>query len=384
MKSTKQLLGTVSLLAATSVLVATSSAQADPVDLESLLGPTLYEQSIFANTYVSTGASSTISGSIQTGTYLTTGDSAMIAGDTLAVGATTLGASSAVSGNLQSGTAVTFGASAQVIGTVQYGSDVTNGAGSTSGTQTQNTTAPVIAAEQQGVVDAQETLDAMTPDLVLASGNIATDITFTPGVYDVAGLLTVTANKTITLDAQGQDSEFIFNIGNYLTFGAGVNIVVENGTDNTRVIWNATGNYVSIGASANIIGTILAKEYVSTGADSTVSGAGDACGAVYSATSYVSVGAGAIVGSGGSCGAAVPPEEEDYSCQDDPECTDVPEEEDYSCHNDPECTDAPHGYSDYTRDDYFDYAIAFRPKKDFRTLGAVWRRVLTSASFGRF
>jgi hypothetical protein len=330
MKSTKQLLRAVSLLAAMSLFVSTSSAQDDPVDLEALLGPTLSEQSIFANTYVSTGANSTISASVQTGADLTTGDSAMIAGNTLAVGATTLGASSTVSGNLQSGTTVTLGASAEVIGTVEYGTAVTNGAGSASGTQTQYTTAPVMDDEQQSVVDAQETLDAMASDVVLIGGNIATNMTFTAGVYDVVGLLTVTANTTITLDAQGQDSEFIFNISNYLAFGASVNVVVENGTDNTRVIWNAT-NYVSIGANANIIGTILATKYVSTGADSTLSGAGDSCGAVYSATSYVSIGAGAIVGSGGSCGTAVTPEDNYYqgpedNYYEDPECTEASED----------------------------------------------------------
>ncbi|MFT7579201.1 MAG: hypothetical protein ACI9MR_000863, partial [Myxococcota bacterium] len=68
------------------------------------------------------------------------------------------------------------------------------------------------------------------------------------------------------------------------------------GTDNTRVIWNATGGYISIGANANIVGTILARGYVSTGAGSSVTGVGDHCGAVYSGTSYVSIGAGAVIG----------------------------------------------------------------------------------------
>ncbi|MFT7581732.1 MAG: hypothetical protein ACI9MR_003410, partial [Myxococcota bacterium] len=96
-------------------------------------------------------------------------------------------------------------------------------------------------------------------------------------------------------------SEFIFNVGNYLTFGAGVNVVVINGTDNTRVIWNATGGYISIGANANIVGTLLARGYVSTGADSSVTGVGDHCGAVYSGTSHVSIGAGAVIGSCEPC-----------------------------------------------------------------------------------
>jgi hypothetical protein len=298
------------------------------IDLQGLMGPVLYEQAVFANTYVSagagtgsemvhgnilantyvtTGAGSTVDGSVQTGTILTTGASATVSGDTLAVGPTTLGASSVVEGDVRSGTAVTLGAGGQVGGTTEYGTTITNGAGAISGAEVLNTTAPVVIDESQDVSDAQDTLDAMTSTVVLTPGNIATDTTFTAGIYEVAGLLTVTANKTITLDAEGQDSLFVFNVGSYLTFGADVNVVVVNGTDNTRVIWNATGKYVSIGANATIVGVILAKEYVSTGAASSVSGAGSSCGAVYSSTSYVSLGADATVGSDAACGAAVEP-----------------------------------------------------------------------------
>lgn len=333
MNPTRHLLLTAFLLAAA------SGAQAGNDRLETLLGPTLFEQAVFANTYVSAGAgdglpigaghetvygnilansyvalgaSSRVTGSIQSGSDLTTGSSAIILGNASAVGATTLGASSAVSGNLRSGDAVTLGASAQVVGTVHYGSAITNEAGVTSGAQFSDTPPPVVADAHQGVVDAQSRLDAMTGGTLLATGDIAADTTFTPGVYDVPGLLSVTAGTTITLDAQGQDGEFVFNVETYLVFGAGVDVVVENGTANTRVLWNATGGYVSLGANADIIGTILAHEYVSTGADSTVIGAGDSYGAVYSATSYVSIGAGATIGNDSPVG-ATPGPDLDYS-----------------------------------------------------------------------
>jgi hypothetical protein len=198
--------------------------------------------------------------------------------------------------DLQSGTAVTLGASSQVQGDLEYGTVVTYGASATSGADLPNTTAPVITDEHQGVLDAQSALDSMAVTTQIAPGNIAVGTTFLPGVYDVNGLLTVTAGVTLTLDAQGTDDDFIFNIDNYLTFGADVNVVVVNGTANTRVIWNATGGYVSIGANANIVGTILAKEYVSTGANSSVTGVGECSGAVYSGASYVSIGAGAVIG----------------------------------------------------------------------------------------
>ncbi|MDB4327431.1 ice-binding family protein [bacterium] len=258
-------------------------------------GETVYGN-ILANTYVTMGAGSRVTGDIQTGTILTTGASATVEGSTLAAGASTLGASSTVS-DLQSGTAVTLGASSQVQGDLEYGTVVTYGASATSSNPSvNNTTVPVIIDEHQGVLDAQSALDSMAVTANIAPGNIALATTFTPGVYDVNGLLTVTAGVTLTLDAQDSDGDFIFNISNYLTFGAGVNVVVVNGTANNRVIWNATGGYVSIGANANIVGTILAREYVSTGADSSVSGVGYCGGGVYSGASYVSIGAGAVVG----------------------------------------------------------------------------------------
>jgi serine acetyltransferase len=257
-------------------------------------GETVYGN-ILANTYVTMGAGSRVTGDIKTGTILTTGANATVEGSTRAAAASTLGASSKVS-DLQSGTAVTLGASAKVTGDLEYGTAVTYGASATSGADLPNTPAPVIIDEHQGVLDAQSALDSMTPSTNIAPGNIAVDTTFMYGVYDVNGLLTVTAGVTLTLDAQDTDGDFIFNISNYLTFGAAVNVVVVNGTGKNRVIWNATGNYVSIGANANIVGTILAKGYVSTGANSSVTGVGECAGAVYSGASYVSIGAGAVIG----------------------------------------------------------------------------------------
>jgi cytoskeletal protein CcmA (bactofilin family) len=258
-------------------------------------GETIYGN-ILANTYVTMGAGSTVTGDIQTGTILTTGDSATVEGSTLASGASTLGASSTVN-TLQSGTAVTLGASSQVNGLLEYGAVVTYGASATSGSDVQNTTVPVIIDEHQGVLDAQYALNNLTGGTTIVPGDIAVDTTFYPGVYHVNGLLSVTAGVTLTLDTQGDpDAEFIFNFSNYLSFGAGVNVVVIGGTDDTRVIWNATGGYVSVGANANIVGTILAKEYVSTGANSSVTGFGSCSGAVYSGASYVSIGANAAIG----------------------------------------------------------------------------------------
>jgi hypothetical protein len=155
------------------------------------------------------------------------------------------------------------------------------------------TPAPVI----QDVIDAQAFLSGLEPDFVLIPGNIAADVTFSPGVYEVAGLLSVSAGTTITLDAEGKAGVFIFNISGYFGVGAGVNVVMINDTEDTRVIWNITGTYISVGSDANIIGDLLANTYVSTGANSTVGGA-------YSTTSYVTLGAGAEIN--GPCGLSLP------------------------------------------------------------------------------
>jgi len=223
--------GALSVLAAVVLLNPVASAQ--------------ITESVFAKSYVTSGATSTINGAVLSGA------------------ATTLGAGATVSGTVTSGNALAAG-----------------------------TAQSLVFAEQVY-------LNGQTPTgPVLLAGNIATDITFYPGVKKVTGLLTVTAGKTITLDAGGASgAEFIFNIDNYLAFGAGVNVVVINDpSNNARVVWNA-GNYITVGANADIVGTLMANGYVSTGASSVVSGGGlGPCGgAVYSATSYVSLGAGATV-----------------------------------------------------------------------------------------
>jgi LruC domain-containing protein/uncharacterized repeat protein (TIGR01451 family) len=239
-------------------------------------------ESIFANTYVTGGAGSEINGDVLAGTYLTTGDSAVINGDTAAVTITTLGANSSVTGSLQSGTSIVYGAGASA------GSDLVSAV----------TTIPAV---QAATLATQSALNAMPSPTVLPPGNIATDVTFMPGVYKVVGLTSVTAGITITLQGDGSSgAEFTFNISGYLSFGADVKVVVNN-SPNAIVYWNA-GGYISVGAGADIVGTVMAHTYVSTGAYSVVRGPNNTCGgAIYSATSYVSLGAYAKVGASEGC-----------------------------------------------------------------------------------
>jgi predicted acyltransferase (DUF342 family) len=238
------------------------------------------------------GANSTINGDVSSGAATMLGAGAIVNGSILAEAATTLGANALVNGNVDSGAATTLGADSTVDGTVSSGAATTYGAGANVNWRIFNnltlatyaTPAPVI----QDVIDAQAFLSGLEPDAVLLPGNIAADVTFSPGVYEVAGPLSVSAGTTITLDAEGKAGVFIFNISSLLSFGAGVNVVMINDTEDTRVIWNISGTYISVGADANIIGDLLANTYVSTGENSTAGGA-------YSTTSYVSVGAGAEI-----------------------------------------------------------------------------------------
>ncbi|MFT7394176.1 MAG: hypothetical protein ACI83Y_001853, partial [Candidatus Azotimanducaceae bacterium] len=320
MNISKRPLGVISLLAAGALLVTATSAQADTITVQSLLSDELKEQQVFASTYVTAGAGSTINGGVLAGTYVTTGVGTTIHGRTAAGTATTFGAGSIVDGAVQSGTATTLGASANVSGSIRSGTATTVGAGAIVESDdvedgSQNSTAPLVANSQGEILKAQKFMGLFGSGKQLVPGDIAADTTFTADTYGISGLLTVAANTTITLDAQGQDSVFQFNVSNYLTFGEGATVRVINTTDaagnavSVSVIWNATGGYVTVGAGANIVGTILAKGHVSTGAHSMLSGPGTTCSAgVYSATSYISIGAVATVGTGSSCSApTVPP-----------------------------------------------------------------------------
>jgi hypothetical protein len=290
----------VSLLAAVSLFAPGALADHDPTPLEQAMGADVFSRSIFASTYVTLSASTTVYGDVTAGAAATVGANAAVRGSTEAGAATTLGAAVRVDGSVYSGAATTLGATSWVDGRVDSGAATTIGAGATINLRQKAVEdgggdfyATPLTASLQGMVDAQAYMDGLEAQAI--ESTIAADMTITPGVYRFGGPAAVSAGTTLTLDALNQeDPVFIFNSSNYITFGAGVNVVVIN--ENTSpyshvsVIWNVTGTYISLGANANIVGTLLAKSYVSTGANST------APGGAFSATSYVAVGAGATVG----------------------------------------------------------------------------------------
>jgi hypothetical protein len=324
-----------------SMFAAASNAQAAPV----VLGTALTNQLIVAETYSSQGAlavihgniqsgtytsvgagitgapsndKATVHGTIKSGTYTSTGDSAIVDGNITTGTYTSIGANSQIGGNIQSGTYTTTGASATVGGNVNAGGLLTLGASSTVGgsaTGMLGGPAPTITSLQSDIMAQQAALKAMA-GTNLTTGVLGTSgASFNSGVYNVADILSVTANTNITLTGDGTDQNWIFNIGNYMVLGAGVNIVLDNVGANSSVIWNVLGDstggaglgYASLGAGVDFIGVVLANSYISVGATSAlVSGVGNSCGGLYSATGYVSIGATSEVGGLGCTPSAVP------------------------------------------------------------------------------
>jgi hypothetical protein len=283
-----------------------------------------YSPLVFGSTYVSAGASSEFGGDIVANTYLVVGASTTVTGNIQTGTAITIGAASLVGKrlvggghidngqyNIESGTATTVGANSIVDGNVAYGTAFTLGAGGTTDSSTPGATSS-MAYNSGKVNDAQDYFNSLTAadeddrnqlatliseDLTLNPHNDANFIQFngTNAVYN-ANSLTTSAGITLTLE--GNDIDWVFNITDMMTLGANTKIVLADGTTGSSVTWNL-GGYASLGAGAEMIGTILAGGYVTTGVDSKVTAANKSsdtdtqsyCGGLFSATSYVTLGA---------------------------------------------------------------------------------------------
>ncbi len=277
------------------------------------------------------GAGSTVSGTIVSGGVLTTGAGSTIGGDITSSGASTVGANSRVGGDMVSGGAATTGASSTVIGSVRSGGAASTGAsssvdgavaaagaisigaGSTVASQQTLTSAPIdatalsaavnatVTADQQQVIAAQTALTKMVAAITL-DATITTNLTLESGVYSAASLST-TAGTILTLDGQNRaDQYWVFNIADILATGASTDIVMINAGPNSGVIWNIGNGYATLGANSTFLGTILADQYISVGANTDVFGAGTSCGGLFSATSYVSTGDTSSIGGAGCSG----------------------------------------------------------------------------------
>jgi hypothetical protein len=112
-------------------------------------------------------------------------------------------------------------------------------------------------------------LNSMHVDYTIPA--VLTGLTFTSGVYRIATAGSV--GGTVTLDALGDpDAVFIFKFEGAFTMGAGASILLMNGAKAENVFWIAEGAS-SIGASANVIGTLIAHPgAVSMGVGCTLNG----------------------------------------------------------------------------------------------------------------
>jgi hypothetical protein len=258
--------------------------------------------------------------SIYSGAYLSVGAFGVLNGGILTSGYTSIGANGTLGGNISSGGYTSTGASAIVNGSVLSGGYVTTAAGSTidgaiaavaaitpfAGTSQDKLDTSLVLSEQadakQRVAYAQDTLKAIQGEVLEAS--LGTQ-TLNAGVYETTNLGTV-AGSTLTLDGQGLANQtWIFNVKSILALGANTKIELINAGEGASVIWNAHAGYASIGAGAEILGTIYALNYISVGADVIVTGPNGTNGGLFTQSNYMTFGAGVHVGIADSTTSAV-------------------------------------------------------------------------------
>lgn len=296
------------------------------------------------------GAKSFVGGHLTSGGVVTLGDGARVTKDILASGAATIGANASVGGNMTSGGVATTGDTSKVTGHVLAGGAASVGANATVGEYVSavgaisvsasgsvplkltlslspvvpaNLTAAInarVVADTAQIKTAQRALNALGTGMKLAA-TMVTNTTLMAGVYSAPSLST-TAGTTLTLDGQNKANQvWVFNIANILATGASTKIELVNEGIGSSVIWN-TGGYASLGASSELVGTILSQDYISVGASAVVTGTGTSCGQLLS-RSYVSMGDSAVVG-GSGCGIT-----SDHPAHDSP-ASSVPEPATYA------------------------------------------------------
>jgi hypothetical protein len=277
---------------------------------------------IFGNTYISTGANAGIDGDILANAYLVVGATSNITGRIQTGTAVTTGATSDITGTIKADAAITLGASTKVDGDVCHGAALTLGAGAVVNGDDDCNNVPAMTFANTDVIAAQDSYNALTAADVVNRNQLnpqmPADLTLNPMdgltsltsvstggptgmtvVYNATSL-TTTAGITLTLDGT---YDWVFNITDMLSFGAGTKVVLTDGSDGS-ITWNV-GGYASIGEGAEILGTIFANGYISTGLGAKVTGAGSPsvsvepsqsyCGGLLSATSYVTIGASGTV-----------------------------------------------------------------------------------------
>ncbi|HEY8763049.1 MAG TPA: ice-binding family protein [Solirubrobacteraceae bacterium] len=95
--------------------------------------------------------------------------------------------------------------------------------------------------------------------------------TFTPGVYNAASSLLLSAG-TVTLNAEGNpNAVFIFQIGSTLTTGSGTKVNLINGAQPCNVFWKI-GSSATRGTNSTFAGTVMALTTITAKTGTTLDG----------------------------------------------------------------------------------------------------------------
>jgi len=216
---------------------------------------------VLADTYIATGATSTINGDIGAGAAITTGASSVHAGSLYAGAAITTGANNVIEGSLYALAAITNGAGTVVDGSQDPG-------------QRSRSSSYVSAMTDSGAAMADASRRTATEISPALGGT-----TLRAGVYSTSDFFTLTG--TVTLDAQGDaNAVFIIRSPSYIVTAANSTVNLANGAQAKNVFWVAR-SYITLGADSLVQGNMLATGYVSLGADTSVQGR------IFSQSSYV-------------------------------------------------------------------------------------------------
>ena len=211
-----------------------------------LLDPDLEAQTIFSKTYTTTGANSTVFGSVLAGGVSTVGASGLVSGDLVSVGAANLGGlgtsgrSATVTGSVSSGGVLTTGDHAVVNADVTSSGASTVGAHSYTGGNIVSGGAATTGASSKVMGDIQTGGAASIGVSATVVGSIA-----------AVGTITMSAGST-----GGPETTLPSSPLDPTTYTAGINSRVSNGASNIATAQTALSN---MGA-----GTLLAPTMTTT------------------------------------------------------------------------------------------------------------------------